>query len=103
MSSDRTPSGGSEPTPTMLDKSAVKDALTEVLGELPALKDLLLNKTPAQKSATGEGGNDTWIERDGDKEHEEHARKHYQPATLGNGQWSRAVNSRAQCMDSRAK
>ena len=52
----------------MLDKSGVKDALTEVLGKLPALKDLLLNKPPAQKS--GEGGNDKWIEKDGDKEHE---------------------------------
>ena len=79
MSGDRTPPGGSGPTPMMLDKSAIKDDLTEVLGELPALKDLLLNKTPAQKSVAGEGGNDKRIERDGDKEHEEHARKHYQP------------------------
>ena len=83
MSGDRTPLGGSGPTPTMLDKSAVKDALTEVLGELPALKDLLMNKTPAQKSAAGEGGNDKWIEKDGDKEQEEHARKHYQPGHTG--------------------
>ena len=83
MSGDRTPPGGSGPTPTMLDKSAVKDALTEVLGELPALKDLLLNKTPAQKSAAGEGGKDKRIEKDGDKEHEEHARKHYQPGHTG--------------------
>ena len=40
------------------DKSAIKNTLTEVLGE---------------------GGKDEWIERDGDKEHEEHTRKHYQP------------------------
>lgn len=76
MSGDRTPPGGSRHTPTMLDKSAIEDALTEVLGKLPALKDLLLNKTPDQRSAAGKGGNDKWIEKDGDKEHEEHAHKH---------------------------
>ena len=74
MGGNRTPTGGSVPT---LDKSAIKDALTEVLGKLPVLKDLLFNKSPAQKS--GKGGNDKRIEKDGNKEQEEHACKHYQP------------------------